>query len=248
MLVDARPGVCVCEVSGVMAREGAVARCARSPAGVRAVGHCGCRSRASAAVGPHSPPGPVDPRARALRRLPGRPRRAPIVLWVSPEGDGQALQEAVHPREQRLRGVGLAGDPRPAVVDDHAVGEVGCHDEVVLHDEGRLLGVHDESLNHLCGHDALLRVEVGGGLVDEVDVRRLAQAEREGHALELPAREVHHVLVNERVHIEGLHHVRNELRVHVHVADLLVKQRAHRAVELGRDLLGLVAHVELGHL
>ena len=38
-----------------------------------------------------------------------------------------------------------------------AVGQVGGHDEVVLHHEGRLLGVHDEPLDHL------ERCLVGGG-------------------------------------------------------------------------------------
>jgi hypothetical protein len=38
----------------------------------------------------------------------------------------------------------------------------------------------------------------------------------------------------------GLHHVRYELGVNVCIADLLVQQLTHSALELGRDLLGLV--------
>lgn len=38
---------------------------------------------------------------------------------------------------------------------------------------------------YLGRHDALLRVEVGGRLVNEVDVCRLAHAQRERHTLQL---------------------------------------------------------------
>ena len=50
-----------------------------------------------------------------------------------------------------LRASGGALDGGPPLVDDYAVGEVGCHDEVVLDDEGGLLGVHDVALDHLRG-------------------------------------------------------------------------------------------------
>jgi hypothetical protein len=40
------------------------------------------------------------------------------------------------------------------------VSEVGGHDEVVLDDEGGLLGVQDVSLDHLRGGDALLTVQI----------------------------------------------------------------------------------------
>lgn len=45
--------------------------------------------------------------------------------------------------------------------------------------------VNDSPLDDLGRHDALLRVQVGGGLVDQVHVGRLAQAERDGHTLQL---------------------------------------------------------------
>ena len=41
----------------------------------------------------------------------------------------------------------------------NAVGEVGGHDEIVLHHERRLLGVHDEPLDDLRAGNALLTVE-----------------------------------------------------------------------------------------
>ena len=49
--------------------------------------------------------------------------------------------------------------------------QVGGHDEVVLHHEGGLLGVHDESLDDLGGRYTLLTVEIGRGLVDLIDSR-----------------------------------------------------------------------------
>lgn len=42
-----------------------------------------------------------------------------------------------------------------SVVDDDSVRQVGGHDEVVLHDEGRLLGVQDEPLDQLRARNAL---------------------------------------------------------------------------------------------
>jgi len=61
----------------------------------------------------------------------------------------------------------------------------------------------------------LLRVEVRGRLVDEVDVRRLAEREHDRSALELAAREVLHLVVDDAVHVERLHNIRRELRVDV---------------------------------
>jgi hypothetical protein len=57
-----------------------------------------------------------------------------------------------------LRSCG-GSDGRRAFKDDHTIGKVSCHDEVVLDDKGRFLGVENEALDHLCGDDALLRVQ-----------------------------------------------------------------------------------------
>ena len=53
-----------------------------------------------------------------------------------------------------------------------------------------------------------------------------------------------HLLVDDVVHVEGLHDVGDELGVDVGVADLVVQQLPHRAQVLGADLLGLVADVQ----
>ncbi len=154
------------------------------------------------------------------------------------------LEELVHAREQRLRRGGRALHAWLSRVDDDAVREVGGHDEVVLHDEGRLLRVQDEALDDLRRHDALLGVEVGRGLVDEVDVGGLAQAERERDALQLSAREVLDLLVDDGVEVQRLHHVAVELRVCVCLLDLGEEQGAHGALEGRADLLRLVGHGE----
>ena len=79
---------------------------------------------------------------------------------VAAEGDVQVLQEGVATGEQRLGLVGVRVDTRLTVKHNDAVGKVGGHDEIVLDDEGRLLGVHDEPLDNTAGHDTLFGIEV----------------------------------------------------------------------------------------
>ena len=43
------------------------------------------------------------------------------------------------------------------------------------------------------GNDALLGVQVGGGLIDQVDVSRSAQRQRDGHTLQLPSTQILHL-------------------------------------------------------
>ena len=65
----------------------------------------------------------------------------------------------------------------------------------MLHHERRLLGVHDEALDDLGRDDALLRVQVGRRLVDQVNVGGRAQGERDRDPLQFPARQVRDRLV-----------------------------------------------------
>mmetsp|Transcript_9373 Transcript_9373/g.28171 ORF Transcript_9373/g.28171 Transcript_9373/m.28171 type:complete len:354 (+) Transcript_9373:2157-3218(+) len=172
----------------------------------------------------------------------------PVVGGIPPEGDVQVLQECIHASEEGLRGMGSGILGGCAIIHNHTVCKVGSHDEIVLHDECRLLAVHDESLDHLSGNNTLLGVQVGGGLVDEVHVGGHAQAHGDGHSLQLSSRQVLHLLVHQLLNPHGLHHVGHELGVHVRVADALVQQVAHGASEFGADLLGLVRDVEAWHL
>ena len=83
-----------------------------------------------------------------------------VVGGVTAERDVQVLQERVAARKEGLRLVGMGIDTRLAVEDDDTVGEIGGHDEIVLDDEGRLLGVHDEPLNDAAGNNTLLGIEI----------------------------------------------------------------------------------------
>ena len=74
-----------------------------------------------------------------------------IVGGIPSEGDIQRLQEGIHACQQTLR---LACSCSPAgltVVDNDAICQIGCHDEVMLYYERSLLGVHDEPLDDLQG-------------------------------------------------------------------------------------------------
>ena len=73
----------------------------------------------------------------------------PIVGRIPSEGDVQSLQEGIHACQQTL---GLACRRSSAgftIIDNDPVCQVRGHDEVVLHNERRLLGMHDEALDHL---------------------------------------------------------------------------------------------------
>lgn len=43
--------------------------------------------------------------------------------------------------------------------NNNTVGQVGCHDEIVLNDKRRLLGVEDESFHDFGGNDTLFGVQ-----------------------------------------------------------------------------------------
>jgi len=92
------------------------------------------------------------------------------VLRVTAEGDIEAFEERIHAGKEALRSAGLSLDGRLSFKYNNPVGQVGGHDEVVLDDEGGLLGVHDEAFDDLTSDDTLLRVQVRAGFVDEVDV------------------------------------------------------------------------------
>lgn len=168
------------------------------------------------------------------------------VCGVTTEGDAEVLEEAVHAGKEGLGGAGGAVAGRGAFEDDDAIGQVGGHDEVVLDDEGGLFGVEDEALDDLGSNDALLGIEIGRGLVDEVNVSGLAETEGDGHALELAPGQVAHGLVDDVVEAQGLDDVSLELGVQEHVADFVEEEVADRVFGLAKELLGLVGDVELG--
>jgi hypothetical protein len=122
------------------------------------------------------------------------------------------------------------------------------HDEIVLYDEGSLLSVHDESLDDLGGNDTLLRVEVGGRLINKVDIGRSTKGQNDSNTLQLTTREVKDLLVNEIVYPEWLVNVGLELWVEEGGSDLLEEELTDSSGELGVDGLRLHGNVELWHL
>lgn len=58
---------------------------------------------------------------------------------ITTESDIEVLQELVATGEQRLGSVGTSVDSWFTVKNDDSISEVGCHDEIVLDDEGGLL-------------------------------------------------------------------------------------------------------------
>lgn len=53
-----------------------------------------------------------------------------------------------------------------AIVHNDAIGQVCGHDEIVLDDEGSLLGVHDKAFDDFRGGDTLLGIQVSRRLID----------------------------------------------------------------------------------
>ena len=68
-------------------------------------------------------------------------------VGITTESNIQVLQESVAASEEGFRLIGVSIDGWLAVKHNDTVGEISSHDEIVLHNESCLLGVHDESLD-----------------------------------------------------------------------------------------------------
>ena len=135
-----------------------------------------------------------------------------VVDGVTAEGDVEVLQESVAASEKRLGLIGVSIDTWLAVKDNDTVGKVSGHDEVVLDNESGSLGVHDETLDNSGSNDALLGVEVGGRLVNEVDIRWHAKGKDNCNTLQFTTGQVLDFLVNEIIQLERLDNISLELR------------------------------------
>lgn len=184
---------------------------------------------------------------RILHRVP-LVDSGPEVVRVPSECDLQQFQEAVHSVQQGLRRVRGGIDGWLSLEHDHPIGQVGCHDEIVLHNEARLLGVKDVSLDHLGGDKTLLGVQIGRRFIHQIYVSRFTQAQNQSHTLQFTSRQILHLLVHNFLDLHGLHNVGDKLRVHVGVTDLLVEQPTDRSLTLRGDLLRLVGNVQAGQL
>ena len=84
---------------------------------------------------------------------------------------------------------GAHGDDAAFIDDGHAVAELfGLFDVVGGHQDGALLAAQVE--DELVDFEAGLRVEAGGGLIEEEDLRVVEHGEREGQPLLLSAGEL----------------------------------------------------------
>ena len=170
-----------------------------------------------------------------------------VAVGVTTEGDVQALQEPVAASDQGLGGLSAGVDGGLTVEDNDTVSKVGGHDEIVLDDESGLLGVHDETLDDTSSNDTLLGVQVGRGLVNQVDVSGHTQGQDNGDTLQFTTRQVLDFLVDEIVHLQGLVDIGLELRRQESRLDTLEEELADGTSELGSDFLGLHADVHLGN-
>lgn len=114
---------------------------------------------------------------------------------VTTKGDVELFEELVHASKQRLGRMSSALDGRHTVVVDDLVCQIGGHDEVVLHHKGSLAGVHDEAFDDFGGVNTLLTVEIGRGLVDEIDIGSFAQTQSDGYTLQLTTGQILHLLI-----------------------------------------------------
>ena len=94
----------------------------------------------------------------------------PIAIGIPPECDIQILQKLIAARQQTFGCIGSGINRRLTIKDNDAICQISRHDEIMLNDEGSLLGVHDEAFDDAGSDDTLFGVEVSAWLVDEVDV------------------------------------------------------------------------------
>ena len=167
---------------------------------------------------------------------------------VTAESNIKVLQETVAAGQKRFRGVGTGVDTGLAIEDNDSVSQVSGHDEIVLNDECRLLGVHDETLDDTGSNDTLLRVQVGRRLVNDVDVSRNTKGKHDGNTLQFTTGQVLDFLVNEILELEGLDDISLELGRQECRTDLLEEQLADSSVELGGNSLGLHADLHFWDL
>src|SRR4051812_7977469 len=93
-----------------------------------------------------------------------------VAVGVTTESHVEALQEAVATGDQRLGRLSASINGGLTVEDNDTISQVGGHDEIVLNDEGGLLGVHNETLDDTGSNNTLLRVQVRRRLVNQVQV------------------------------------------------------------------------------
>jgi hypothetical protein len=93
------------------------------------------------------------------------------------------------------------------------VRQVRRHDKIVLDDKGRLFSVQDKPFDDFCSNDTLLRIEVGGRFINEVNIGGGTKTEDQGDTLEFPTGEGLDFIVEDVFQGEGFDDIGIELWV-----------------------------------
>lgn len=170
------------------------------------------------------------------------------VGWVTTESNVEVLQELVAASKEGLWCVSTRLNTWLTIKDNDTVSKVSGHDEIVLDNEGGLLGVHDETLDDTGSNNTLLGIEVSGRLVNEVDISWDTKGENDGNTLQFSSGQVLDLLVNEIIELQWLDDISLELWRQELGLDLLEEELADGSIELWSDRLWLHGDLHLWHL
>ena len=149
-----------------------------------------------------------------------------VRVRVPAECDADHLQEAVHPVPHRERTFAHAGPARIAGEDHDAVRHHVDEVHVVIDDEpGARFLLHDPS-DRPRGLHPLVRIEISGRLVDQIDVRIPAETQGDGDALQLAAGQRRNVPLEHSFDLERLEDLRLEVAGIRLLSDGVAKQFA----------------------
>lgn len=166
------------------------------------------------------------------------------IVRVATECDIHQSEETVHTCDETLRGRSISLYSWRSAEDDDLIGQVGCHDEIMLDNERSSLGVHNPAFHDTSGKNTLFRVKVRRGFINQVQIARLGECDNQSDTLKLTTRQSLHLIVEKRLDIKRDEHFSTEERRIPSVSKLQSEQIANRTLELGCNRLRLVRDVE----
>jgi len=167
---------------------------------------------------------------------------------VASKSDVHQLKELVHSRDHAFRGSAVGVFGWDTIEENDLVGHVGSHNEIVLNNEGSTLGRHNPTLHDLGGNDTLFGVEIGTGLINEINIAALSESEYNSHTLELTTRKSLDIVVQNCLNLEGAKDFSLEDSGLPGLLKFKVEQVSDRAFEFRSNELGLVGNTKLGDL
>jgi len=168
----------------------------------------------------------------------------PEVSWVSTESNIHHLQELIHTTDHALWGCAhwlLGWDTLETY---NLVGEICCHDEVMLHDESGFLTGKDPSLHNLGGKHSLFGVKISWWLIDKEDVAWLSKSKNDSNSLQLSSRKGLNVIIEKTFNLKWHEHLSFENGWIPWVLELGVKQFLYWTLELWSNSLWLVTYTQ----